>query len=390
MFKRVGIMIDTIRLFFCKPFFSNERNLIVIYITVCILISLKIVFLETCDNYDCFKASHFHLIKNLDLYLSYPKEYHTEYNYSPFFAVFMGLFAYLPNWLGIFLWNGLHTIPFLFAIHKMPVTDTKKRFLYVFCLLEFITAAENVQTNATVTAFIMLVLIFQQKGKTTTSSFFFVFGSFFKIYVLTAGVFFLCYKKKGDFIWKSIAWGLLFFLMPLLVISWDQLLFLYQSWFTRLQAQAVRDALSLLGIINKHISTSIPQEWVILTGTITMLLVLLKKQVHESLQYRLLYLAGILLFTVVFNPGVESPSYIIAVTGAAIWYINKPRVGWEKWLMIILFVFTCLSPTDIFPKFIREEYFTYYHVKAIPVIIVWAVCIKELFLFKSLSENKIV
>lgn len=121
-----------------------------------------------------------------------------------------------------------------------------------------------------------------------------------------------------------------------------------------------------------------------------MLLVLLKKQVHESLQYRLLYLAGILLFTVVFNPGVESPSYIIAVTGAAIWYINKPRVGWEKWLMIILFVFTCLSPTDIFPKFIREEYFTYYHVKAIPVIIVWAVCIKELFLFKSLSENKIV
>ena len=50
-------------------------------------------------------------------------------------------------------------------------------------------------------------------------------------------------------------------------------------------------------------------EWVLL-------LVLLKKEVYQNSQFRQLYLGGILLFTVVFNPGVESPSYIIAVAGA--------------------------------------------------------------------------
>jgi len=85
----------------------------------------------------------------------------------------------------------------------------------------------------------------------------------------------------------------------------------------------------------------------------------------------------------VFNPGVESPSYIIAVAGAAIWYISMERAKWHQWLMILLFVFTCLSPTEVFPRFIREEFLKPYHIKAIPCIIVWVVCMDELFTWKN-------
>ncbi len=368
-----------------KPFFNSEKNLIRIYLIACVLISLKIAFLESYDNYDSFVAAFEHLKKQYDLYLMYPSEYHTEYNYSPSFAFFMGLFYYFPDWIGILLWNLTHTVALLTAIHLMPIDLKKKIFIYWFCLIEYITAAENVQTNATVTALIMLVFIYQEKGKTAWSSLFFVFGFFFKIYVLTAGVFFLCYKKRGEFVLKGLGWALLFFSLPLLIVSIDQLLFLYQSWVHRLQLQSIRDSLSLIGVIGMFKSIQIDQGWIILAGTLSMLLVLLKKEVYQNSQFRQLYLGGILLFTVVFNPGVESPSYIIAVAGAAIWYITLDRLKWHQWLMIVLFIFTCLSPTEIFPKPIRDNFLKPYHIKAIPCIIVWAVCMFELFTWKKIN-----
>jgi hypothetical protein len=372
-----------------KQLAAKQKNLIVLYLVAWVLIALKVAFLDSYDNYLCFKFSHTHLLHNLDLYLMYPQEYHTEYNYSPFFSFFMGLFAYLPDWLGILCWNLFNTIPLLYAIHKMPLSTVQKNYIYLFCLIEFITAAENVQTNATVTALILLVFINQQKGNTTLSSFFFVFGAFFKIYVLTAGVFFLIYPKRGHFIWKSLLWGCLFFLMPLTVISWDQLLFLHRSWFERLQAQAIRDALSLLGIVNKHISAAIKQEWIMLGGTLTVLAVLFKKALYSDLGIQLRYTACILLFTVAFNPGVESPSYIIAVAGSAIWYVLAPRKNWEKIVMALVFIFTCLSPTEIFPRSIREDFMKPYHIKAIPIVILWVIVVVELFRYSPSTEKKL-
>lgn len=374
--------------FLAKPFFSSKKTIFAIYLIAATLISLKIAFLETWDNYECFQASHFHLLKNLDLYLMYPLEYHSSYNYSPFFAFLMGAYAYLPDWLGILFWNLTHTIPFLIAINLLPVEEKKKIFLYWFCLIEYITAAENVQTNSTVTALIMLVFIFQNKGKNTWSSLFLVFGFFFKIYVVTAGIFFLCYKKKGSFIVKALAWTVLFFSLPLLLVSFNQLIFLYQSWIERLQMQSLRESLSILGVINLLHIPGLTKEWIMLAGTIGMLLVLIKKQAFYNLQFRLLYLAAILLFTVLFNPGVESPTYIIAVAGVAVWYTNRKRILWHHWLIAFVFIFTCLSPTELFPTFIKKTYFVPYHIKAIPCIIVWVVCMIELYSWQGISMQK--
>lgn len=362
-----------------KPFFNNEKVIITIYIIACVLISLKVAFIDSYDNYDCFVASFEHLKKQYDLYLMYPSEYHTEYNYSPLFAFGMGLFYYLPDWLGILLWNLTHTIALLLAIKLMPIALKKKIFVYWFCLIEYITAAENVQTNASVAALIILVYLYQEKKLTTWSSLFFAFGFFFKIYVLTAGVFWICYKKRGSFFVKGLAWAVLFFSLPLFMVPLDHLIFLYQSWFHRLQLQTIRDSLSLIGVIGMIKSIQINQIWIVLFGTISMLLVLFKKEVYHHPQFRQLYLGGILLFTVVFNPGVESPSYIIAVVGAAIWYISLERVKWHQWLMVLVFIFTCLSPTELFPRYLREQFLKPYHIKAIPCIIVWVVCMIEIF-----------
>ena len=382
----------SLKAFFSRPFFKNKKAITSIYIILCILISLKIYFLETWDNYDCFTASYSHLIHNLDLYLMYPLEYHTEYNYSPTFAFIMGFYAHFPDGIGILLWNLTHTIAFIVAVYLLPMEDKKKNFLLWFCLVEFITAAENVQTNASVAALIMLVFIFQQKEKTTWSSLFYVFGFFFKIYVLTAGVFFLCFNKKGAFVWKALAWGILFFSLPLLFISVDQLTFLYESWIERLQKQSDRHSLSLLGIIDFLLNEGLQQGYIILAGLIPMLLVLIKKEVYKNLHFQILYLGAILMFTIVFNPGVESPSYIIALPGVALWYLFGAKNKWRMYLMIGVFIFTCLSPTEIFPRFIRDEVLVPLHMKAIPVVLTWFICMFDLFSWNRFpkQENAII
>lgn len=380
-------MISVMKQLTNRPFFNKSRNISIIYIAVAIVVSCKIFFLETWDNYDCFRASFGHLTHQLDLYLPYPAEYQTLYNYSPSFAVFMGLYAQFPDGWGILFWNLTHTLAFIFAINQMPIEEKKKVFILWFCLIEFITAAENVQTNASVAALIMLIFAFQQKGKTSWSSLFFAAGFFFKIYVVTAGVFFISFQKRLSFAWKAIGWALLFFSIPLLFVSFNQLIFLYQSWTERLLHQSERHSLSLLGIIDLFDIEALKQGYIMLAGLITMLLVLFKKEVYQTLSYQLLYLGAILLFTIVFNPGVESPSYIIAIPGAALWYLYAPQATWRKYLLIAVFVFTCLSPTEVFPRFVRDQIFNPLHVKAIPIIITWFVSIFDLFNWKQ-TENR--
>ena len=373
--------------YFSKPFFHSRRNINILYLIIAVLVSLKIYFLETWDNYDCFSASFDHLRNYLDLYQPYPLEYQTLFVYSPSFAVLMGLYNFFPDGIGILLWNLTHTITFIIAIHLLPIEEKKKVFLLWFCLVEFITAAENVQTNASVAALIMLVFIFQQKKKTNWSSLFFAAGIFFKIYVLTSGVFFLCFKKRFSFAIKVLAWSLVFFALPLLFISSDQLFFLYRSWLERLQKQSARHSLSLLGVIDLLQIKNLQQVYIIIAGVISMLAVLLKKEVYQNLQFQLLYLGALLMFTIIFNPGVESPTYIIAVPGVALWYLFGPKKKWRTFLLIGVFVFTCLSPTEIFPRFIRDQVFNPLHVKTIPVIIAWFICIFELLTWKPVYQQ---
>jgi hypothetical protein len=48
--------------------------------------------------YVIFKQAFFHLIAQKNLYILYPHEHWDLYKYSPTFALFIVLLAYLPDW----------------------------------------------------------------------------------------------------------------------------------------------------------------------------------------------------------------------------------------------------------------------------------------------------
>ena len=68
---------------------------------------------------------------------------------------------------------------------------------------------------------------------------------------------------------------------------------------------------------------------------------------------------------------VESPTYIIAMAGVSIWYFSQARTVTNMILVIVAFIFSSLSQTDVFPRSLQDNFIDPYIIKAVPCIIIW-------------------
>ena len=108
----------------------------------------------------------------------------------------------------------------------------------------------------------------------------------------------------------------------------------------------------------------------LLAGMLLFMLPLVRYKSFAYASFRQLFLASILIWVVIFNHKAESPGYIIAISGVAIWYSNSPsRIN--LMLLLLAFFFTSLSPTDIYPRYIKDHFFIPYVIKAVPCILIW-------------------
>ena len=84
-------------------------------------------------------------------------------------------------------------------------------------------------------------------------------------------------------------------------------------------------------------------------------------------------LASVLMFVVLFSTGSESSGYIIAFVGIVVWYTAAPwqRTRWDVALLVLAFVLSSLSPSDLFPAYLRREWVQPYALKALPVTLIW-------------------
>ena len=116
----------------------------------------------------------------------------------------------------------------------------------------------------------------------------------------------------------------------------------------------------------------------------------LRLKLYSNENFRLLLLASVLIFTVIFSSGSESPTYIIAFVGVAIWFVlqERPFSKLTWFLFIFAMILTSFSPSDIVPRFLRETYIRPYALKALPCVLIWGRIIYEMLFFNS-NQNKI-
>lgn len=364
-------------------FLKNINVVLLVYIAIAVLASLGeyLKGVKVFDgreythynNYLVFKQSFFNLVAGKDIYVLYPEIIWDYFKYSPTFALLMAPLAVLPDLAGLILWNLLNALVLFFAIKYLPVKDDRaKVFILWFIAIELLTSIQNSQSNGLMAGLLVFSFVFFERRNVLLASLFIVLSFYIKLFGIAAAVLFLLYPDKLKFIAYSILWTIVLGILPLLVVSPDQLLFLYQSWANLLASdQAVSYGLSVMGILQSWFHLAPPKVLVLGLGIILLLLPFLKIRSYGSPQFRYLLLASLLIWVIIFNHKAESPTYIIAMTGAAIWYFTQPKRTVNLVILLLALVVTSLSPTDLFPRYLRDHFFSPYKLKALPVILVW-------------------
>lgn len=336
------------------------------------------------NNYIIFKQAFYHLLHGKDLYIMYPAECWDLFKYSPAFALFMGAFAWMPDILGLTLWNLLNAMVLWYAFTTLPQANNKqKAFMLLFVFLELLTSIQNAQSNGLIAGLIILAFNRLEKKDVVWSSLFITLTVFIKIFGLVAFALFLLYKAKPKFILYSIIWTVVLLVLPVIVTGVDGLIAQYKSWGKMLQEDhSASVGLSVIGWLETWFGYKGSKTLITLLGVVLFCIPLIKIKHYTDYMYRILLLASVLLWVIIFNHKAESPTFVIAIAGVALWYFMQKRETWKVVLVVITFIFTSLSPTDIFPRIVRDEWVVPYVLKAVPCILVWGVIIYEM-LFKK-------
>lgn len=369
-------------------FFNNRLNIISIWMIITLLSAVKQLKIGNYNNYKIFKNVYFHTIEKLPLYKEYPLEYFDHNHYGPIFSLLIAPFAVLPDYLGIPLWGLFNAGILAWAITQLPLKSSQINAVLWICLHELLTTLLGLQFNPMMTAIIILSFVYIEKGKDFWSAFFIVLGVFVKLYGIVGLAFFFFSKNKIKFILSLLFWSIVLFSLPMLISSPEYIIQTYQEWFARLIEKNNENTglssyqdISLMGMVRRFFQDStIPNLPFLIGGVFLFGLQYLRIKEYKEETYRVMLLASVLIFTVIFSSGSESPTYIIAFVGVAIWFVIQPKPISNFYIGLFIFalILTSLSPSDLIPKYLKDNYIRPYALKALPCVLIWFAIIYEM------------
>lgn len=370
-------------------FILNPKYVFGVYLIVAVVTAISKYLRgdSAINNYLIFKNTFVNVISQKNLYLAYTDRYLDTNHYGIFFSALIAPFAVMPDWLGISLWNLANAFIFIYAIHKLPFSDAKKALFALFCLQEFITAALSLQFNIALVGLLVLAAVYIYERKEAKSAAAMLVGVFVKIYGIVGLSQFFFIKNKVKFIISGIVIAAIFFAFPMIYSSPQFVIQSYGDWYQSIveknslnQTLNSMQDISLMGFVRRILGDASISNLIFLSfGVPLFLLPYVRIKQYKNYAFQLMILASTLLFVVLFSSSSESPTYIIAVVGVMIWFfLQKQRSPVVLAMLIFVIVLTCFSPSDLFPKYIKNNYIIKYSLKAVPCIVVWMRVIYEL------------
>lgn len=368
-------------------FFASKRILWGAYTLLAVLASVqRLVFgfdekgFTRYENYRIFRYSWYYLSNGQNPYSGHPETWDL-YKYSPFFSVCMAPFYALPDVPGLILWNLLNALPLLAAILSLPVLSEKNRLRMAwFVLPELMINLQNTQSNGLMAALFLGCYVALEQRQAFRAAAWVAGSAFIKIFGIFAAFLVVFYPKQ----WWKLGIGLVFWaafmaFSPVFITGWPQLQQVYRWWWDLLQNDhAVSQGISVAGWLTSWFGFSGSKTLLTLGGLVVMVAGTLWQAWRQKSPVPVL--AAWLIWVVIFNHKAESPTFIIAMCGAALWYLPLEKPNWnEKLLIGAAFIFASIAPTDLFPRFIYNQWIQPFAIKAVPFILIWAVLMTDIF-----------
>ena len=368
------------------PILRDFRLLIGLWLLLAVIAA--VMKMHSHNNFQIFRGVFWHTWNGTSLFAEYPQEYWDVNHYGSLFSMVIAPFAVVPEWLGLVLWCIALTLFLWWAVRRSLLTDRQQIFVLWFCAHELLTALYMQQFNIAIAAIILLTFFLIEQERDTSAAFFIVLGTLVKLYGIVGLAFFFFSRHKTKLLISCLFWGAVMFAAPMLISSPDFIMGQYAEWFGALTGknseniESIAQNISTLGLFRRISgNTEYSDLWIIVPALVMFAIPYLRLSQYKHTAFRQTLLASVLMFTVLFSTGSESSGYIIAFVGIVIWYTAAPwqRSGWDIALMVFAFILSSLSPSDLFPAYLRREWVQPYALKALPVTLIWLKLCYEMY-----------
>ena len=236
------------------------------------------------------------------------------------------------------------------------------------------------QFNIAIAAIILLSYWLIEKERDFWAAFCIMLGTMVKLYGIVGLAFFFFSKHKGRLVLSLAFWAAVMLVAPMVISSPEYVIGQYGEWLTALTSKngenldSIAQNISTLGLFRRISGCMTYSDlWILVPALALFALPYLRIPQYKNVAFRQTLLASVLMFTVLFSTGSESSGYIIAFVGIVVWYTAAPwtRNRWDIALLVFAFVLSSLSPSDLFPAYLRKESVQPYALKALPVTLIW-------------------
>jgi hypothetical protein len=337
------------------------------------------------NDYIIYKHTFLNLIQQHSLFGPQPEFYFDLNHYGPIFALIIAPFTIFPDSVAVLLWVVFVSWTLYLAVMKMPFKQYQALAVLLISAPTIMGSAQNNQVNPLIVALVIFSFIFIRNKQDFWAALMIILGTAIKLYGIVGLAFFFFSENKIKLILSMLFWSVVLFALPMVFSSPAYIIKTYHDWYPDLLAKNADNLISsrtyicVMGMISKVFNVrQVANLAVLIPAILLFALSYIRIKYWHNLQYQLLILASCLIFTVIFSSGSEPPTYIIAIIGVGIWFmnLNRPLTIFEICLIVFAF-FVTNAPSDIFPKYLRDKYVMPNKLMALPSFIIWLKIIYE-------------
>ena len=349
-----------------SEFFLNPRNLYILGMLLVLALTFSEVARGRHRNFMIFAESTKLFWQHIAPYgenWSQAAPHLDYFLYGPLFNILFTPFAYLPAWLGPYVWNLFNFTMWFVAIFTLPGRFTRdekcKSFLYTFLILA--CTQLSFQYNVAVGYMFLFAYSLLERDKGFWAVLLMMISGFTKVYGIFQLGLLLCYPH----FWRNAAYALLigaaFLVAPAVNMPFAELPDYYGQWITALAEH--KDTRTWMNLFYLRPLGLLPVRMWVQIGVLALLAAGLAANFRKWKQpfFRLAALAVLMGYVILFSNSSEGHTYVITLIAYQFWYWSMKRgdalnlvdriVYWATFIIVVVMPVDVLCPPGIMQIF---------------------------------------